>query len=369
MSKKVDEHLKEAIDNIREDRKITRELLDDAIKFVAKDEARHQQIGITLAKYVETLQRSNEQIVKIAALMSKNEKSEGLTDDDMDNIYSMIKKEEDPFTANSEEAKRMLVSLHDDAFLEASGMPVIPKFGDKVVCTKLDGRVFVIDKVLTNESIFMAILGGVGGDLASLFAGGLAGLLGDGGLAQYIGLSGNNRYSAGGKSVFMEGKVYRPRVRTYIGPRPEWNGKEIENGVFMEGFHEKIEGYTLGVQPTFIKDAVPGFKSMATAFEQNFGEKIKINDSFRSWAGQVAVRKSKPTLAARPGTSNHGWGLAFDYSTKWKGKSSFSSETYQWLYQNAPTYGFFSPKWARPTGSKPEAWHFEWSQPGKLYKK
>jgi len=57
MSKKVDEHLKEALDNIREDRKITRELLDDAIKFVEKDEARHQQIGMTLAKYVETLQR------------------------------------------------------------------------------------------------------------------------------------------------------------------------------------------------------------------------------------------------------------------------------------------------------------------------
>jgi hypothetical protein len=37
MSKKVEEHLKEALDNIREDRKITRELLDDAIKFVVKD--------------------------------------------------------------------------------------------------------------------------------------------------------------------------------------------------------------------------------------------------------------------------------------------------------------------------------------------
>tara|TARA_R110000772_G_scaffold19726_2_gene54985 strand:+ start:307 stop:594 length:288 start_codon:yes stop_codon:yes gene_type:complete len=95
MSKKVEDHLKEAIENIREDRKITRELLDDAIKFVAKDEARHQQIGMTLAKYVETLQRSNEQIVKIATLMSKNEKSEGLTDDDMENIYSLIKKEEE----------------------------------------------------------------------------------------------------------------------------------------------------------------------------------------------------------------------------------------------------------------------------------
>ena len=95
MSKKIDEHLAEALDNIREDRKITRELLDDAVKFVAKDEARHQQIGLTLAKYVETLQRSNEQIVKIAALMSKNQKSEGLSENDMEDIYSMIKKEDE----------------------------------------------------------------------------------------------------------------------------------------------------------------------------------------------------------------------------------------------------------------------------------
>ena len=95
MSKKVEEQLKEALDNIREDRKIARELLDDAIKYVAKDEARHQQIGIILAKYVETLQRSNEQIVKIAALMSKNEKTDGLTENDMEDIYSMIRKEED----------------------------------------------------------------------------------------------------------------------------------------------------------------------------------------------------------------------------------------------------------------------------------
>tara|TARA_Y100000592_G_C5198469_1_gene189451 strand:+ start:105 stop:392 length:288 start_codon:yes stop_codon:yes gene_type:complete len=95
MSKKVEEHLEEALKNIREDRKITRELLDDAIKYVAKDEARHTHIGLTLAKYVETLQRSNEQIVKIATLMSKNQKADGLSENDMDDIYSMIKKEDD----------------------------------------------------------------------------------------------------------------------------------------------------------------------------------------------------------------------------------------------------------------------------------
>ena len=95
MSKKIDDYRKEAIDNIREDREITRELLDDAVKYVAKDEARHKEVGIILSKYVETLQRSNEQLVKIAGLMSKNEKNDGLTEGDMEDIYSMIKKEDD----------------------------------------------------------------------------------------------------------------------------------------------------------------------------------------------------------------------------------------------------------------------------------
>ena len=95
MSKKIDDYLKEAIDNIREDREITRELLDDAVKYVAKDEARHKEVGIILSKYVETLQRSNEQLVKIAGIMSKNEKNDGLTEGDMEDIYSMIKKEDD----------------------------------------------------------------------------------------------------------------------------------------------------------------------------------------------------------------------------------------------------------------------------------
>ncbi len=95
MSKKVDKFLQEAIDNIREDREITRELLDDAIKWLSKDESRHQNIGITLSKYVETLQRSNEQLVKVAGLMSKNEGSGDLSDSDMEDIYRMIKKEEE----------------------------------------------------------------------------------------------------------------------------------------------------------------------------------------------------------------------------------------------------------------------------------
>ena len=90
---KLEKYIQEAINNIREDREVTRELLDDAVKYLAKDESRHRDIGLTLAKYVETLQRSNEQLVKVAGLLSKGQKSEGLTANELDNIYSMIDKE------------------------------------------------------------------------------------------------------------------------------------------------------------------------------------------------------------------------------------------------------------------------------------
>ena len=92
---KSKKHIEEAIQNIKEDREITRELLDDAIKWLAVDDARHQTIGMTLAKYVETLQRSNEQLVKLCGLMSKKETSEGLDDRDYAQIFDQIQKSED----------------------------------------------------------------------------------------------------------------------------------------------------------------------------------------------------------------------------------------------------------------------------------
>jgi len=93
MSKKLDNYLDEVITNIRNDREITRELLDDAIKWLSKDESRHREVGIVMAKYVETLQRSNEQLVKVAGLVSKSSKQEGLSAADMENIYSAIANE------------------------------------------------------------------------------------------------------------------------------------------------------------------------------------------------------------------------------------------------------------------------------------
>mgnify|MGYP003111978719 CR=1 FL=1 len=86
---KTEKYIEEAVANIRSDREVTKELLDDAIKYLAKDESRHRDIGIVLSKYVETLQRSNEQLVKVVNLMNKETKT-GLTSADKEEIYGMI---------------------------------------------------------------------------------------------------------------------------------------------------------------------------------------------------------------------------------------------------------------------------------------
>ena len=48
-----------------------------------------------MAKYVETLQRSNEQLVKVATLLSKKEQSEGLSPAELSDIYDAISKDGD----------------------------------------------------------------------------------------------------------------------------------------------------------------------------------------------------------------------------------------------------------------------------------
>jgi F0F1-type ATP synthase membrane subunit b/b' len=89
--KDTSKYLEMAIKNIQDDREITRELLDDVVQYMSKDEQRHREVGTTAAKYVETLQRSNEQLVKVASLMQKRETtSAGLTELDKDELFDMI---------------------------------------------------------------------------------------------------------------------------------------------------------------------------------------------------------------------------------------------------------------------------------------
>jgi len=94
--KKIEKYINEAIDNIRNDRDVTRRLLDDVMVYLSKSDERHREVGLTAAKYVETLQRSNEQLVKVATLIQKKEsKQTGLTDKDKTEIFDLLQETTD----------------------------------------------------------------------------------------------------------------------------------------------------------------------------------------------------------------------------------------------------------------------------------
>jgi LAS superfamily LD-carboxypeptidase LdcB len=105
-------------------------------------------------------------------------------------------------------------------------------------------------------------------------------------------------------------------------------------------------------------DAAAAFDRMSKAYARQFGRPICVTDSYRSFSQQVALYAAKPNLAARPGTSNHGWGLAVDLCG---GVQSFGTVEHTWLFTHAPLYGWFHPSWAEPTGSRPEPWHWEFA--------
>ena len=89
--KDLDAYLDEAIKNIREDRAITATLLTDLVVYLKASEERHREVGPVAAKYVEPLQRSNEQLVKIAALIQKKRTSSvNLTDEDKNEIFDIL---------------------------------------------------------------------------------------------------------------------------------------------------------------------------------------------------------------------------------------------------------------------------------------
>ncbi|MDC7120306.1 D-alanyl-D-alanine carboxypeptidase family protein [Cellulomonas fimi] len=104
-------------------------------------------------------------------------------------------------------------------------------------------------------------------------------------------------------------------------------------------------------------DAAEALEQLNTAYVAAFGTNLSISDSYRSYAGQVACRRTKGWLCAAPGTSNHGTGVAIDFGG---GIESFGTKQFAWMKSNAGEFSWTHPSWAERGGSKPEAWHWEY---------
>lgn len=91
MAKDVSKFIEEAKENITEDRAATKTLLMTLMRYMKVSEDRHKEVGLIAAKYLETLQRSNEQLVKLASLMTKRESAnESISEEDKQQLFDLI---------------------------------------------------------------------------------------------------------------------------------------------------------------------------------------------------------------------------------------------------------------------------------------
>ncbi|MAF25554.1 hypothetical protein CL634_08290 [bacterium] len=93
--KKLSDYIDKAMKNIIEDRAAAKTLLPDLMIYVKKADERQREVGLIAAKYLETLQRSNEQLVKISAIIQKNSTPvQGISEEDKQDLFDLIQEDE-----------------------------------------------------------------------------------------------------------------------------------------------------------------------------------------------------------------------------------------------------------------------------------
>ncbi|WP_241479640.1 M15 family metallopeptidase, partial [Nocardiopsis lucentensis] len=103
-------------------------------------------------------------------------------------------------------------------------------------------------------------------------------------------------------------------------------------------------------------DAAVAFVGLDAAYRERFGSPLCVADSYRPYHEQVLLfQQMLPGMAAHPGTSQHGLGLAVDLCG---GVHELGSPEHAWMLSHAPTHGWVNPHWAR-NGFEP--WHWEFT--------
>ena len=104
-------------------------------------------------------------------------------------------------------------------------------------------------------------------------------------------------------------------------------------------------------------DVVDDLARLDEAFSAQFGRHLSIRSAYRTHAQQERLYDPASKVAAPPGCSNHGTGLAVDLGGG--GVETFGSVEYEWLKAHAPDYGWVHPPFAEPDGRNPEPWHWQ----------
>ncbi len=87
----LEDYVEETTTNIREDRAMAKTLLMEVMADMTTSPADRREMGPIAAKFVENLQRSNEQMVKLASILQRQKSQQlGLTDDDKEQLFDLL---------------------------------------------------------------------------------------------------------------------------------------------------------------------------------------------------------------------------------------------------------------------------------------
>lgn len=138
-----------------------------------------------------------------------------------------------------------------------------------------------------------------------------------------------------------------------------WGGHE--NGKIPDS---ELQALSFSSSDKMHKKAAKAMEEMNKAYKAETGADLTINEAYRDCDTQIAYAtpgnpryQGGAAAPAPPCISNHGWGLAVDINVGGTGSS-----VYKWLEANAHKYGYVHPAWAKPGGSKPEPWHWEYAR-------
>ena len=196
-----------------------------------------------------------------------------------------------------------------------------------------------------------------------------------------LNLSGALQKKGSLKSKFSKRKptavVGNPLQAKYKGANRDFQDVTVKNGYIEEEHSGLLTEYSRnGRTVTILADMETDLDNFAAAFEKKFSErKFYMGNSYRRYGTKTengtqayfyecyqqkkrgeASPCNNGNLAARPGTSNHGWGAAVDLqATRTFGAAGTNNDRFRWLNANAGTYNFVF-------NVRGEKWHITWTK-------
>ena len=153
---------------------------------------------------------------------------------------------------------------------------------------------------------------------------------------------------------------------TYDGPpfytSPPTKGGDGSNGKLPPSM---LTATSWGVDPKgtryYLRSAATAaLERLDAAFRAQFGHHLDLDLTYRDYATQVAMRDALGSIAAVPGTSMHGTGLALDVP-ELPCEYGYGTPQHTWLTTTGRSFGWVQPSWAAKHGSNPEYWHYEYT--------